>query len=233
MHDNLGAVHVTVRHSMAGRIRLSFEKRFPNPEVLKKEKGIIRMEWNPKICSMLLLYDNTCLTEFELLRQVCGYYAAQVEAALIHVRHEEEEGFILSSSGIMALLAIGTDAFRTALALPGASMTRWLAVITTLAAVVEHGWEEVNQRGSFDPEVMSIVYLLNSLSNGKTLQASAIAWGLTFGRHLIPKDPRETAWMISRHGDRVTLTPIAISSGRGYAQKLFQSGLAAMTHQRI
>ena len=99
MHDNLGAVHVTVRHSMAGRIRLSFEKPFPNPEVLKKEKGIIRMEWNPKICSMLLLYDNTCLTEFELLRQVCGYYAAQVEAAFIHVRHEEEEGFILSSSG--------------------------------------------------------------------------------------------------------------------------------------
>ncbi|MBQ9008252.1 MAG: hypothetical protein IJ088_02815 [Clostridia bacterium] len=233
MHDNQGALHVTVRHSMTGRIRLSFEKPFPNPEVLRMEPGVLRMEWNPRICSMLLLYDPSFLTEFDLLRQVCGQYAAQVETALIHVRHEEEEGYTLSSSGLMALVAIGADGLANAFALPVTSVTKWLSVISTLAAVVDHGWEELNQKGSFDPEVMSIVYLLNSVSKGNnTLQASAIAWILTFGRHLIPKDPRETEWMTTRHGNRVTLTPIAIPSSRSYARKLLQSGLDAMTRQR-
>ena len=55
-------------------------------------------------------------------------------------------------------------------------LTRWLSAGATLAAVVEHGYQELHVRGSFDPEVMSVVYLINSIGKPNTHQASLIAW---------------------------------------------------------
>ena len=63
-------------------------------------------------------------------------------------------------------------------------------------------------RGSFDPEVMSMFYLVNSLGKPNGTRASMLAWILTFGRHLIPRGPREQAYLVSRAGQRVTLTPM-------------------------
>ena len=231
MHDNQGALHVTVRHSMQGRIRLSFERAFPHPELLLTIDGIREMQWNPRLCSMLVKYDTHALTEFEVLQQVCGHYAAQLSPKMIHVRHEEEEGFTLSSTAVMALLSIGLDGMVQSFTLPFATFTKWLSVLTTLTAVTEHGWEELNQRGSFDPEVMSIVYLLNSLSGGKTLQASAIAWGLTFGRHLLPQETRETFWVVTQLSGKVTLTPVARASSKAFAGRLLRTGLDTMARR--
>ena len=73
--------------------------------------------------------------------------------------------------------------------------TRWLSVGATLAAVAEHGYQELHARGSFDPEVMSVVYLINSIGKTNGMQASALAWALTFGRHLIPQEPREQVYI--------------------------------------
>ena len=216
---------------MKGRIRLTFESAWNRPETVQEIPGVTALFWYPRICSMLITYDPVALSEFQLLQQVCARYAAQTMPKMIHVRHEEEKGFSLTPAAVMALMSIAADGIVNALTLPVGTFTKWLSILTTLTAVTEHGWEELNQRGSFYPEVMSVVYLLNSLTSGKTLQASALAWGLTFGRHLLPRDPRESAWVVYRDGDQVTLYQVNLPSSQAYAGSLLRSGLDAIARK--
>ena len=65
-----------------------------------------------------------------------------------------------------------------------------------MAAVTEHGYAELHLRGSFDPEVMSVVYLINAIGKENGVRASLVAWVLTFGRHLIPHAPREQVYLV-------------------------------------
>ncbi len=64
----------------------------------------------------------------------------------------------------------------------------WLnynAGLSTAAAVLGHAWHDVKKEGIYDPEVVSVVYLINSLIKGNFLVASAITWAATFGRHIL------------------------------------------------
>lgn len=45
-----------------------------------------------------------------------------------------------------------------------------------MTAVVEHAYQELHTRGSFDPEVMSVVYLINAIGKPNGFQASLLAW---------------------------------------------------------
>lgn len=61
----------------------------------------------------------------------------------------------------------------------------WAVVGTTIGAIGEHAYNEINERGYFDPEVVSVMYLINSVTKGEFLLPSAVTWLTTFGRHLI------------------------------------------------
>ena len=91
-------------------------------------------------------------------------------------------------------------------------------------------------RGSFDPEVMSVVYLINSVGKPGAVRASLLAWIITFGRHLIPRAPREQPY--SDQGaaeDQLTLTPMAGSeSATGLCrQHVPVSGVEMMAHKAL
>ena len=97
--------------------------------------------------------------------------------------------------------------------------------------MAEHGYQELHTRGSFDPEVMSVVYLINSIGKTNGMQASALAWALTFGRHLIPQEPREQVYMVRRAGNSISLTPVKGSGdgdGVAYAGSMLQRGMEMM-----
>jgi hypothetical protein len=51
--------------------------------------------------------------------------------------------------------------------------------------VLDHGWREVRERGYFDPEVLSLGYLVMAFFMGNFLKASVVTWLMTFGRHLL------------------------------------------------
>ena len=65
----------------------------------------------------------------------------------------------------------------------------WLAGLGTAWAVVDHAWEELRQRRTFDPEVLSLAYLLAAFVRGNFLAASVVTWLASFGRHLIAPPP--------------------------------------------
>ena len=71
------------------------------------------------------------------------------------------------------------------------SPTRWdrLAGLGTAWAVVDHAWKELRERGRFDPEVLSLAYLVTAFVRGNLLTASVVTWLASFGRHLISPPP--------------------------------------------
>ena len=68
---------------------------------------------------------------------------------------------------------------------PPATAFDRIAGLTTAGAVVHHGWAEYRLRGNFDPEVLSVTFLLTALLGGNALPAAIFTWISTFGRHLV------------------------------------------------
>ena len=117
----------------------------------------------------------------------------------------------------------------TLVASPLTRFSRWLSAGATLAAVTEHGYAELHLRGSFDPEVMSVVYLINAIGKEDGVRASLVAWVLTFGRHLIPRAPREQVYLVRNGAERTVLTPVrSEGDGKIFAASLLQRGAEMM-----
>jgi hypothetical protein len=60
-----------------------------------------------------------------------------------------------------------------------------VAGLGTLWAALDHGWGEIRERGTFDPEVASLFLLLAAMVRGNSLPAALLTWFSTFGRHLV------------------------------------------------
>ncbi len=65
----------------------------------------------------------------------------------------------------------------------------WLAGLGTAWAVVDHAWKELRDGGRFDPEVLSLAYLVTAFVRGNFLTASVVTWLASFGRHLLAIPP--------------------------------------------
>lgn len=232
MHIEQGTSHMEVLSAIRGRLRLQFETAVASDEPFRRVPGVLSCRYNPRIRTLLCEYDPDAISEENLIVRLGAAYAAQTDAGLLHIKHCEEKGFSMAPSGYLALFFIGLDG---ALSLTGSALTqftRWLSTGATLAAVVEHGYQELHVRGSFDPEVMSVVYLINSVGKPGAVRASLLAWIITFGRHLIPRAPREQPYLIKRGKDQLTLTPMAGSESElAFAGSMFRQGMEMMAHK--
>ena len=102
----------------------------------------------------------------------------------------------------------------------------------TLTAVVEHAYQELHTRGSFDPEVMSVVYLINAIGKPNGFQASLLAWIVTFSRHLLPRGPREQVYLVRNGEHTTTLTPVVGNEdGSAFAGSIFRRSVEVLAHK--
>lgn len=232
MHSEQGAIHLEVLSAIRGRIRLQLEKPAASAEAFQKIPGVLGCRYSPRIRTLLCEYDPNLISEDQLLIRLGAAYAAQTDARLLHIKHCEEQGFSMAPSGYLALLFIGLDGALSIAGSPLTAFTRWLSTGATLAVVVEHGYQELHVRGSFDPEVMSVVYLINSVGKPGAVRASLLAWIITFGRHLIPHAPREQPYLIKRAKGKLTLTPVAGGKSEwAFAGSMFRQGVEMMAHK--
>ena len=232
MHSEQGAIHLEVLSAIRGRIRLQLEKPAASAEAFQKIPGVLGCRYSPRIRTLLCEYDPNLISEDQLLIRLGAAYAAQTDARLLHIKHCEEQGFSMAPSGYLALLFIGLDGALSIAGSPLTAFTRRLSTGATLAAVVEHGYQELHVRGSFDPEVMSVVYLINSVGKPGAVCASLLAWIITFGRHLIPRAPREQPYLIKRAKDKLTLPPVAGGESEwAFAGSMFRQGVEMMAHK--
>ena len=208
MRDERGALHFEILHALPGRLRVQIEKPIDSERIFRNVTGVLRCSYNPKIQTLLIEYDPDAVSEENLIVRLAAVYACEKQTKLLHIKHSEEKRFSMAPTGGLALALIGLDGLLKLTGAQLAGVSGWLSTGATLAAVVEHGYQELQTRGSFDPEVMSIIYLINSIGKTNTFQASLLAWIVTFGRHLVPKAPREQVYLVHPDGRSATLIPL-------------------------
>ena len=208
MRDERGALHFEILHALPGRLRIWIEKPVESERIFRNVEGVIRCSYNVRIQTLLVEYDPDAVNMDKLIVRLAAVYACEKQTKLLHVKHSEEKGFSMGPTGGMALALIGLDGLLKLTGAQLAGVSGWLSTGATLAAVVEHGYQELQTRGSFDPEVMSIIYLINSIGKTNTFHASLLAWIVTFGRHLVPKAAREQVYLVHPDDCSVTLIPL-------------------------
>ena len=229
MHSEQGAVHFEVLSAFRGRVRVQLEQPLENEAAFAQIPGVRAIRYNARIRTLLCEYDADVIGEEMLIVRLGAVYASQTKATLLHVKRSEEEGFSMAPTGYLALMCIALDGAMSLTASPFTTLTHWVATGATVAAVVEHGYRELSLRGSFDPEVMSIVYLINSVGKPGAVRASLLAWIITFGRHLVPRAPREQPYLIRRSNGKLTLTPMQGSQSElAFAGNMFSRGVEMM-----
>lgn len=233
MHEkDIGALHLTVLSAMPGRLRLHLEKPIDSEALFLGLPGLQSCRYNPRIQTLLCCYDKTAVQEDALLIRIGAIYARMLRTKLLHVKHSEEEGFSMAPSGYLAIGCIITDGIMTLAGSPLTRYTNWLSAGATLTAVVEHGYQELHMRGSFDPEVMSVVYLINSIGKANGFRASLLAWIVTFSRHLIPHSPREQVYLVRHDAHATTLTPVfGNDDGSAFAGTIFSRSVEALARK--
>ncbi len=225
MRDERGALHFEILHAIPGRLRVQIEKPIGSEQIFRKVTGVRRCVYNPKIQTLLIEYDPDEITQNQVIIRLAAVYACEEKTELLHIKHSEEKGFSIAPTGGLALALIGLDGLLKLTGAQLAGISGWLSTGATLAAVVEHGYQELQLRGSFDPEVMSIIYLINSIGKTNTFQASLLAWIVTFGRHLVPKAPREQVYFVRTGKQSATLIPLQEKkNGADFAGKMLRRG---------
>lgn len=225
MRDERGALHFEILHALPGRLRVQLEKPIHSEHIFLNVTGVLRCGYNPKLQTLLIQYDPDRISMDQLIVRLGAAYAREIKTRLLHIKHSEEKGFSMAPTGGMALALIGLDGLMKLTGAQLAGVSGWLSTGATLAAVVEHGYQELQLKGSFDPEVMSIIYLINSIGKTNTFQASLLAWVVTFGRHLVPKPPREQVYLVQTENQRTTLIPLQEKrKGAEFADKMLRRG---------
>jgi hypothetical protein len=181
---------VTVIHKLPGRIRLHLSVAPKDHQRMiasvKDHEGFESMTYTPETRSVLINFDPEHVKREEILIRVAVYMSLDQESHCVHIFSQPAKQEMSDSvfySGVSLVIALLLRLMRG----PGTkvSWTEWMAGCSTAAAVLEHGWSEVKRHGNFDPEVLSVVYLLISILRKNFLPAAIFTWVSTFGRHLI------------------------------------------------
>lgn len=190
------------------------------------------------------LTENDAQHLNKLILNFCGYYCKDQGISEIKLNYKLSKQSSMGYSSLISLAFIALDfglnfiglgAADTAILSVGTATTgavtsvassvasvaanyrsfvRWCAVGTTIGAIFEHGYKELNENGAFDPEVMSIMYLINSVSKdgvSSSIEGNSyfyppiIAWLLTFGRHILTRQNRSIIISTIQSGDKMKI----------------------------
>lgn len=206
----MSCVEITVVHAMHERLRLKLSHRLTDYEKafeFTAEKGGIKgFHYNDTIKTLLIEYNAVCMDENEILIRFGIEYCRQTKAQNIKLRYPQKKDSSIPAIGYISLLFIFANLGIQWIGMGPITknIMKWLTVTTTVGAIFEHGYKELNEKGAFDPEVMSIMYLIDSINKGKTNYSSAIAWAITFGRHVLARQEGDMLLKVSQYNEDET-----------------------------
>lgn len=183
------SLSITILHKIQGRVRIGLSNPPINVEKfmnhVKKHEGIDIIKFNHISKSLLVCYNPTVISFIEIIMRSSIALSLEYENSPVIIQNNCDKRPMTtmdyySGASILGLLAskgliLGDSTNK---------IIEYNAGISTTIAVLNHAWSEVQRKGIYDPEVVSVVYLLRALINGNILTASTITWLATFGRHL-------------------------------------------------
>lgn len=179
---------VVIVHELPGRLRLRLGRPPRNIEDMvasvRRHEGIGHVVFSPVTRSLLVRYNPALVNAVEILVRVAIFLSLHFENASVSISHA------LPSHNLRAIdyyagSSLVVAALGRAAAGPWAKVLEYHAGAATVVSVFNHAWQEVADEGVYHPEVISVMYLINSMLRGNMLTATAITWAATFGRHLL------------------------------------------------
>ena len=179
---------VTALHILPGRLRLRLSappqdvQRFT--DAIKGHEGLDEVVFTPITLSVLIRYQRGHLTTEEVMLRAALAFSVEHGDRPVEILRRPNGGAITDGAFFSAVL-VGVAAVTRSMSRAKSSLfIEKASGLGTAAAVVQHGWLEMRQRGYFDPELLSVAYLYASAARGAWLRGAAITWALCFGRHL-------------------------------------------------
>ena len=180
---------VTIEHELPGRLRVRLSHTLKHPDrlhrMIQEHPGVARVQYTAPTRSVLVRYDLQSVSAEEIVIRIAISLALEKDKEIVRIltrpptREVTDNGFY---AGLALLVALAARVLR-----PGrfsGPVLDGVAGLVTAGAVLEHGWQEYRRQGNFDPEVLTVTYLLTALLRGKALSAALFTWITTFGRHL-------------------------------------------------
>lgn len=188
-HDP-AALTVTILHELPGRMRVKLSLPLENPakfeRLLRTHEGIEPIRYTRVTRTVLAQYDPKLIRREELTMRVALTFSLENNADPVRIISRPPGQPLTTSvaaSGSLLLAAL----ISRLLGARGVTSKRLdsFAGLATAGAVLGHGWQEVRARGNFDPEVLSVVYLITAMLRGNALSAAMFTWFTAFGRHVL------------------------------------------------
>lgn len=181
---------IVVAHKIKNRIRFKLSHPIKNSLVvmseLCKKDGIKSSKYNDVTKSIIVEYNSFRIAEAEVIMRVIAIYSKNYDLVPVRLVYNSSKKSMppMAYCSLLTLVVGGITKY-----IPMnervSEFINWAMVGTTIGAIGEHAYNEINQKGYFDPEVVSVMYLINSLKKGNYFMPSVIAWGATFGRHIL------------------------------------------------
>lgn len=190
-----GTPVVTVVHTLPGRVRFRLSRKPSNTESLlaavRGHEGVASAVFTPTSRSVLVHFDPGEVAKEEVVMGLGLAFALDQGATPVRVFSRAPAGELTDSAFYSGMLLVLTLALRYLRKGSGLEYLETIASLTTAGSVIGHGWSEVRSRGTFDPEVLSVVWLLMTIARGggRALPAAIVTWLSTFARHLVQAPP--------------------------------------------
>jgi len=183
-------LQITVGHTLPGRLRLRFSH--PPREAGKTEHivlshpGVLSAVYTDPTLNLLVTYDPGNIAPEEIILRAALSLSADYQLQPIFIntsgaRTPLSTLSIVSGLSILVAHTLSVFSVRT----KPLSALQIICGLGTTAAVSEHIYLDLKDKGHFHPEVLSIGYLLSSFLRGNVLRGATTAWLMTFARHLV------------------------------------------------
>ncbi len=235
------ALNIYIIHSLPGRLRLRLSKSPRNiddfMQNVKKREGIDFIDFNPVTGSILATYKPSFVSTIEIIVRIGIILSLDHDGDEVSLIHQEK-GRALTSIDYYAMGSLFAGGISRIIS-PNTYVTRVLAYnagFSTLFAVLGHAWAEVRRNGLYDPEAISVIYLINSLIKGNFLLAGAVTWLATFGRHITTPatqvctvEAGETKTTDKQEYIEVVIKPVLANAFENNPVKIVVEGLGHVT----
>lgn len=181
---------IVIAHKIKNRIRFKLSHPIKNnlevmQELIERD-GIINAKYTDITKSIIVEYNSYRVAEAEIIMRVIAMYSKNYDLIPIRLVYDSKKKSMppMAYYSLLTLMIGGVSKYIP-MNIKVSEFINWAIVGTTIGAIGEHAYNEINEKGYFDPEVVSVMYLVNSIKKGNFLMPSAVTWGATFGRHIL------------------------------------------------